>query len=145
MPAFEIVTAPPPTSAGASYVLDHQGTSVELLPVPRELDPDLGTLGAGAVYAIVLGFVPANFIASVREDSAFAAIDATVVAAQLQADTPETYAALDSFRDAKLSEKNSTRRMIALTSMLLWAAASGGLADVWFRRIPWHRVGNRST
>jgi catechol 2,3-dioxygenase-like lactoylglutathione lyase family enzyme len=34
--------APAPTSAGASYVLDDQGTSVELFHVPRELDPELG-------------------------------------------------------------------------------------------------------
>ncbi len=33
---------PAPTGPGATYVLDDQGTSVELFHVPREFDPDLG-------------------------------------------------------------------------------------------------------
>ena len=96
---------------------------------------------AGVVLSILLGFVPAHLIASMREESAFATIDAQVHAAQLQADTPEMYRQLDAFRAAQLSRKESEQRSIAMVSMLIWALAGAGLAYVWFRQIPWERLG----
>jgi hypothetical protein len=104
----------------------------------RELSRPM--FAAGVLAAILVGFVPAHVVASVRETSAFTEIDNTVRRTQQLATDEQSYAALDSFRSAQLSEKQSTHRSIALTSMLLWAAISAGLAYVWFRRIPWHKV-----
>lgn len=94
---------------------------------------------AGVLLAIILGFVPAHLVASAREKSAFAKIDAEVTAQQSAADSPELYEALDGFRTAKQAQKQSEKRNIALLSMLIWGVTAGGLAYVWFRRIPWDR------
>lgn len=95
---------------------------------------------AGILLAIILGFIPAHFIASMREGSAFTKIDAQITATQSAADTPEMYAALDPFREAQLARKESERRSIALQSMLIWAVVAAGLGYVWFQRIPWDRM-----
>ena len=94
---------------------------------------------AGVVLAILIGFVPAHLIASMRETSAFQKIDDQITATQAAADTPEMYATLDAFRAAQLDRKESERRSIALTSMLIWAVVAAGVGYVWFRRIPWDR------
>ncbi len=95
---------------------------------------------AGVVLAILIGFIPAHLIASMRENSAFQKIDDQIIATQAAADTPEMYATLDAFRDAQIDRKKSERRSIALTSMLIWAVIGAGVAYVWFRRIPWDRT-----
>jgi hypothetical protein len=84
--------------------------------------------------------VPAHFIASMREKSAYAEIDRKVDTAQREADTAQTYAALDQRRADFLDQKYSDRRSIAIMAMLIWAAAGAGIAFVWFRKIPWDRV-----
>jgi len=93
----------------------------------------------GVLLAIVLGFIPAAVIGAVRQRSAFRTIDDRVAAVQAAVDSPQGYEALDAFRADQLEAKRSARRMIVLTSMLLWAAAGGGLAYVWFKRVPWSR------
>lgn len=96
---------------------------------------------AGVLLAIILGFVPAHLVASAREKSAFARIDEEVIAQQSAADSSDLYEALDGFRKAKQSQKQSEKRNIALLSMLIWGVTAGGLAYVWFRRVPWDRPG----
>jgi hypothetical protein len=93
----------------------------------------------GIVLAIVLGFIPAHFIAHLQESSAYAKVDANVNAVQHDAVTPDDYAALDGFRAGQLARKHDERRNIALLAMLIWAAGGAGIAYVWFRRIPWDR------
>lgn len=82
---------------------------------------------AGVVLALVAGFVPAHFIASMREKDAFAAIDNQVATAHASVESFETYQALDAAREKFLDEKQSKRQSIALTSMLLWAVISAGV------------------
>jgi hypothetical protein len=87
---------------------------------------------AGVIVAVLLGFVPATIAASIREHSAYHAIDEQYLK---EAETSQ-----DAELEAKyLDKKRSERRGIALTSMLIWALASGGIAYVWFRRVPWQR------
>jgi hypothetical protein len=97
----------------------------------------------GVLLAVVLGFVPANLVASWRERSAYAAIDDKVAAAQSAADAPDSYAALDAFRASQLEAKRGARRTIAMTAMLIWAAVGGAVAYGWFRRMPWARGDQR--
>jgi hypothetical protein len=92
------------------------------------------------VLAILLGFIPAHVVASLREVRTFRAIDSRVDAAQAAATTPDSYEALDAFRAQQLDDKRSAQRSIALTSLLIWAAVGGGLGYVWFRRVPWDRL-----
>jgi hypothetical protein len=99
-----------------------------------------GRFAAGVVLAVVLGFVPAHFIAAARERSAFRKIDEHVVQVQAQTDAPLDDAALDAFRAEQEARKQSQRRSIALASLAIWAAVGGGLAYVWFRRVPWDRL-----
>lgn len=114
-----------------------QGTSMGGVAVP---EMPRSRLVAGVILAILIGFLPAHLIASMRETSAFQKIDDEIIATQAAADTPEMYATLDSFRDAQLKRKESERRSIALTSMLIWAVVAAGVGYVWFRRIPWDRA-----
>jgi hypothetical protein len=99
-----------------------------------------GRFAAGVLLAIALGFVPAAVVGALRERSAFHAIDARVIAAQSAATSQQSYDALDELRADQLEAKRGARRMIMLTSMLLWAAASSGIAYVWFKRVPWERL-----
>lgn len=120
--------------------------------VPRpSLPPVLGVVAAepprwrfaaGVLIAIVLGFIPAHFVAAMRESSAFQEIDRHVTEVQLQIgapDAPVPYERLDGFRREQEDRKRSERRTIALTSMLIWAGVGALCAYVWFRRIPWDR------
>jgi hypothetical protein len=93
----------------------------------------------GVVIAIVLGFVPATLVASSREKSAFAMIDTKIVTTQNQADTPDAYATLDTFRAEQLSRKYDEQRSITITALLIWAAVGAAAAYVWFKRVPWQR------
>lgn len=99
-----------------------------------------GRFAAGVLLAIALGFVPAAIVGALRERSAFHTIDARVVAAQSAATSQQSYDALDELRADQLEAKRGARRMIMLTSILLWAAASSGIAYVWFKRVPWDRL-----
>jgi hypothetical protein len=89
----------------------------------------------GVVIAIVIGFIPAHFVAHAKEKSAFAEIDAKVIEIQSQADAPDTYAALDGFRATQLDHKREDRRTAAMLAMLVWAACGAGVAFVWFKKI----------
>ncbi|HEY1556315.1 MAG TPA: hypothetical protein VGF94_15875 [Kofleriaceae bacterium] len=95
---------------------------------------------AGVLLAIVLGFVPAHVVASVRETAAYAAVDGDVESAQQDAQTPDTYEMLDARRAELLGRKYDDRRTIAVTALLIWAACGAGIAFVWFRKIRWDRV-----
>jgi DNA-binding GntR family transcriptional regulator len=96
---------------------------------------------AGVLLAIALGFVPAHIVASLREDQAYRPIDTRVIATQAAVDSQASYDALDAFRTQQLDAKRGARNTIALTALLIWAAAGGVVAYVWFRRVPWARLG----
>lgn len=92
----------------------------------------------GVFAALLIGFLPAHILAVVREGSALGAIDEGVRAEQAQVSDIDEWNALDEFRASQLERKQSALTSIALSSLLLWAAAGGGLAFVWFRKIDWH-------
>jgi hypothetical protein len=96
-------------------------------------------LAVGVVLAIVLGFLPADIISTMRERAMQHEIDGKVLAAQAAADTPDRYAALEAFRAEQLAAKRSQHRTIALTALLIWAAAGGAVGYAWFRVIRWDR------
>lgn len=98
---------------------------------------------AGVFLAIILGFVPAHFIAASRETTAFAKIDQVTIDMQDAATTPDAYAVLDDFRAKQIELKQSTRRSLAIQSMVIWAVVGAGLAFAWFRAVPWHKLGNK--
>ncbi|MEO8549925.1 MAG: hypothetical protein ABI678_08120 [Kofleriaceae bacterium] len=102
---------------------------------PRGLQDPKTRFAAGVLLSIVLGFIPAHFVAHARERSEYAAIDHKVAATQAEAVTAEDYAALDTFRAGQLERKHDERRNIALLAMLIWAAAGSAVAYVWFRRL----------
>jgi hypothetical protein len=97
-------------------------------------------LVAGVVLAILIGFLPAHFIAKSREASAYKEIDAQLVSLQSQADTPEAYATLDHTRATFLDRKKDERRNIAMLALVIWGLVGAGVAYGWFRRIPWDEV-----
>ncbi|CAN5639984.1 hypothetical protein BH11MYX1_BH11MYX1_19550 [soil metagenome] len=104
-------------------------------PRPSGLaDPQL-RFAAGVIIAILVGFIPAHFVASMRERTAYAEIDAKVDEVQKQSETPDTYASLDAFRLTQLEHKREDRRNAALLAMLVWAAAGAGVAFVWFKKL----------
>ena len=92
---------------------------------------------AGALLAVLLGFLPAHLYARSREKSAYAAIDQKLQSAQIAADTPDAWSALDSTRANALERKEDERRSIALIALVIWGLVGGGIAYGWFRRVPW--------
>jgi hypothetical protein len=93
----------------------------------------------GVLLAILLGFVPAHFVASARESSAYKAIDNKVLAAQQMADTPDAYATLDRMRADQLERKRGEQRNTAIIALAIWALVGAGIAFVWFKKVPWDR------
>ena len=92
---------------------------------------------AGALFAVLLGFLPAHFYARSREKAAYAAIDQKLQSAQIAADTPDAWAMLDKTRSNALERKEDERRNIAMIALAIWALVGGGIAYGWFRRVPW--------
>ena len=138
--------APSPASSGRQSRPSLQAPSVAApesisggkLPAPLA-NPNL-RFALGVVIAIVIGFIPAHLVASMREKSAFESVDKKVIATQKEADTPDAYAALDTFRSEQLGRKQDDRRTIAIMAMLIWGVVGAGVGYVWFRRIPWDRL-----
>lgn len=95
---------------------------------------------AGVVVAAALGCVPALVTASVRKRSAFADLDGQLERQQSQILTRADWDNLDRVRVSFVERKKSEQQSIALTSLLLWAAVSGGVAFLWFRKIDWDRL-----
>lgn len=100
---------------------------------PKQLDRVRFVVGV--VLALAIGFIPAHFVAKLREASELEAIDARIAQLHASADTQESWLALDSARAKLRDEKASKRQMIALTSMLLWAGVAAAVA-FGFSRIP---------
>lgn len=94
---------------------------------------------AGVVLAILIGFVPAHFIASMREKSAFGAVDETVTTTQAAVTSMDDYNKLDQMREDALNRKKESRKSIAIMAFAIWAAVGGAVAYGWFRRIDWDR------
>jgi len=94
---------------------------------------------AGVVLAILIGFVPAHFVASMRERSAFDGVDETVKTAQANVSSMDEYNKLDQLREDALTRKKDSRRSIAVMAFVIWAAVGGAAAYGWFKRIDWER------
>jgi hypothetical protein len=93
---------------------------------------------AGVVVAILVGFIPAHLVASMREGS-YKDIDNKVIAAQQMADTPETYAQLDRLRADQLERKRGEQRNTAIIALAIWGLVGGAVAFGWFKKVPWER------
>jgi len=134
-----VATPPRPVSA---QVPRPASQPIAIVARERRLGP-LGEprarFAVGVLLAILLGFVPAHVVAAMREHSADTEIDSKVRAVQELADSPETYATLDRMRATQLARKKSERRSAAVIAFAIWALVGGGIAFVWFRKIPWER------
>jgi hypothetical protein len=106
-------------------------------PAPRGMADPKTRFALGVMIAIVVGFVPAHLLASVREKSAYSEIDRAVEQTQREADTQDAYDALDGFRQRQLVRKYDARRSAAILAFLVWGVIGGGIGYVWFRRIRW--------
>jgi hypothetical protein len=94
---------------------------------------------AGVLLAVLIGFAPAHLVATMREGSAYKAIDDKVIAAQQLADTPDTYATLDRMRADQLARKKGEQRNTMIIALAIWALVGGGVAFAWFKKVPWER------
>jgi hypothetical protein len=117
-------------------------------PMATAVPSKLGPLGdervrfaAGVLLAVLLGFVPAHFVAKMKEESASEEIDRKVRVAQMAAETPELYANLDRMRADQLDRKEGEHRNAAIIGFAIWALVGGGIAFAWFKKIPWDNIG----
>jgi hypothetical protein len=125
-------TTSPPPSRG-----------VRMASEPGIDEPPRWRFAAGVLASVVLGFIPAHCVASIREGSSDESIDAHVISIQAKASTAGAtipYAQLDAFREEQRNKKESQHRNIALVSMLIWGLAGAGIGYVWFRRVPWDKI-----
>jgi len=132
----KIPATPPPRKSQPSLQVPNEPVTT----VPSKLGP-LGDervrFAAGVLLAVLLGFVPAHFVAKMKEESATEAVDRKVIAAQQTADTPELYATLDRMRADQLDRKKTEHRNAAFIGFAVWALVGGGIAFAWFKKIPW--------
>ncbi len=134
-PATATPPAPTPRSSGAHPVARPPGE-----PAWRSYGRDERVrFVAGVVIAAALGAVPAMLISSVRERSAFAELDGKLEDRQ-EVEKHLNWDGLDRVRTSFIERKRAERQSIALTSLLIWAVISGGVAWLWFRKIDWDRV-----
>lgn len=147
-------TTPPaaaPVAVGdrpSTPVLRKKSPTIQQLPIGGVVtssaeDTPRWRFAGGVLAAVIIGFIPAHCVASIREDSAFDAIDQRVVTVESQAnrsDAPVPPARIDAFRAEELEYKRGKRRSIALVSMLIWGLAGAGVGYVWFRKVPWDKV-----
>jgi len=141
-PPVGVAVAPPQSQPLANTpAMRRSNPSIQppSIPASSRLAAEMprGRFAAGVFLSILIGFVPAHFVAATRESTTFNQIDATVASTQSSVEDEEGYRALDGFREAQLSKKKSEKRTIAWQSMLIWALVSAGAAYVYFRRIPW--------
>ncbi len=95
----------------------------------------------GVVLVTLLGAIPALLIGSSRVHGAFARLDGELDQRQEKArKSRDEWDGLERVRASFVERKRDERQTIAITSVLMWAALSGGLAFVWFRKIDWDRV-----
>jgi len=92
---------------------------------------------AGVILAILLGFIPATLIASWQEGTAYADSRKEIHKVYADVRTVEDWKGLDEVIKGELGVMNSSRQKIAITSILVWGAAGGGFAFLWFRKVPW--------
>jgi hypothetical protein len=91
----------------------------------------------GVLGAVIIGFIPAHIVASIREGS-YDRVDDHVRSVQAQLGTvnaPVAYAQLDEFRADQLARKLADRRNIALLGLAVWGIAGAAFGYVWFKRI----------
>ena len=122
--------APPPMAAPAAAGAGLKGV----------LRDDARRLIAGAVLAVAIGAVPALLIGGARERATFAQLDGELEKRQSEILTREAWDGLDRVRAGYVERKRGERQSIAITSLMIWAALSGGFTWLWFRKLDWPRL-----
>lgn len=146
-----VIAAPEPAARASEPAIraSQPLPSVHAEPVAAVATRTSGKLGpladlrvrfaAGVLLALLVGFVPAHLVASMRESSAYKSIDDKVRAAQQLADTPDAYALLDTMRADQLARKRGEQRNAAILALAVWGVVGGAVAFAWFKKVPWDR------
>lgn len=141
------VALPPPTQTAAPRTARPRGPSLgeQLGNAMADARLSMARRGrfhflAGAVLAVLIGFVIAHVVASIQETDAYPPLTKELKEAYAEAVDPNTYATLPEVRDGLQILVNSRQRRIAITSGLLWLAAAGAFAFLWFRKIRWEAL-----
>lgn len=95
---------------------------------------------AGVAVAFLIGLVPAQVFASWRNASAYDEIRRDLEGEYARADTPETWATLESARDDAHALVAARRQRVAVGAFLVWLLVASGIAFVWFRLVDWDRA-----
>jgi len=135
-------TDPPPAGVVAGATFRRPSLSVSL--GERLVDSARARFVAGLALAFFVGLLPALGFAWSRSDSVYDDIRAELQADYAAADTPERWATLAAVREDALSLARARQRRLAISSCLLWLAAAGAVAFVWFRVIDWPREPDRA-
>jgi hypothetical protein len=99
---------------------------------------------AGVLAAVLIGFLPACIVGTIKQNAAFAEVDQKLDAQQRAVTSLDEYETLDRTRALALERKHSERTNAAITAFLIWAVAGAAVAYVWFRRVPWDRLTARA-
>lgn len=95
---------------------------------------------AGVAVAFLIGLVPAQVFAMWRNGTAYDEIESDLEAEYARADTPDTWATLESARDDAHAQVAARQQRVAVSSCLVWLLVAGGVGFVWFRLIDWDRA-----
>ena len=95
---------------------------------------------AGVAVAFLIGLIPAQVYAGWRSASAFDEIRDDLEAEYARADTPETWATLETAREDALALVATRQQRVAVGALMVWLVVAAGVAFVWFRLIDWERA-----
>ena len=95
---------------------------------------------AGVAIAFLIGLVPAQLFASWRNASVYDQIRDDLQAEYTRADTPETWATLETAREDADALVAARQQRVAVGACMVWLLAAAGVAFVWFRLIDWERA-----
>ncbi len=124
-----------PTAGSATLHRD------SLVPRLRALmgDSPRARFVAGIALAFLVGLIPALIFASWRSGSAYDEIKGDLEAEYASADTPDSWATLESARDDARALLASRQQRVAVGAFMVWLAAAAGVGFVWFRLVDWER------
>jgi hypothetical protein len=100
-------------------------------------DSPRARFAAGVAVAFFIGLVPAQIYAWSRAGSAYDDIRGDLLSEYRAAETPAAWAQLAGARHDAAELARSRQHRHAVSSCLLWLAAAGAAAFVWFRLIDW--------
>jgi hypothetical protein len=137
-----------PAASSSQRLLQMDDDEIEAAPAARQSSGgflqqlggnDRMRFAVGIALALVIGFVPAHFVASASEGSKYQPVLKDLKAEYAAATTVDSWNDLDDLRKNATEQLAQRQRNVFITALAIWLALGAALAFLWFRAIRWER------